>query len=74
MPELNQRQVYTLKFLLSDQEAYTSKNSYSIMHNVSPKTAFRDLKMLLMLGLVSTATEGKQVIYRATEKATALFN
>lgn len=73
MPELNQRQVYALKFLLNTPEAYTSKNSYSIMHNVSFKTAFRDLKTLLELELVEASTEGKQTIYQATQKAKDLF-
>lgn len=73
MPELNQRQIYALKYLLSSPDATSSKNSYSIMHNVTSKTAYRDLKALQSLGLVSASVDGRLVIYRATEKAKELF-
>ena len=73
IPGLNRRQIYTLKYLLSGDNAITSKNSYSIMHSVAPKTAFRDLKSLQSLGLVESSQFGKVVIYRATEKTKKLL-
>ncbi len=73
MPGLNQRQIYALKYLLSSPDATSSKNSYSVMHNVTPKTAYRDLKALQSLGLVNAAVDGRLVIYRATKKAKELF-
>lgn len=73
MPGLNQRQIYALKYLLGGANATSSKNSYSIMHNVTPKTAYRDLKMLRSLGLVDSKAEGRLVVYRATDKARDLL-
>ena len=73
MPGLNKRQIYTLKYLLSSDNATTSKKSYSIMHSVTQKTAFRDLKALQSLALVKSSQVGKTVIYRATDKVRKLL-
>ncbi len=72
-PYLNKRQVFALKYLLSDSNATTSKNSYSVMHNVSPKTAYRDLKQLQALGLVNATMDGKVAVYRVTKDARELL-
>lgn len=63
-PVLNSRQVDTLKFLASGDEMSTSGTSYSVMHGVTLRTAYRDLKTLKELGLVFSYNDGKNVSYK----------
>ncbi len=63
-PILNSRQVDTLKFLASGNDISTSGTSYSVMHGVALRTAYRDLKALKELGLVFSYGDGKNVSYK----------
>lgn len=73
IPTLNSRQIHTLKYLASHSDAFTSGTSYKIMHGVALKTAYRDLKTLNKLGYVYSGQDGKNVLYRPTEKTLTLF-
>lgn len=72
-PMLNNRQVDTLKFLASGNDMSTSGTSYSVMHGVTLRTAYRDLKGLKGLGLVFSYSDGKNVSYKIENEAKKQF-
>jgi len=65
-PNLNNRQVHALHYLLRDKNSTTSAQSYRIMNAITLRTAYSDLKQLKNLGLVETSNEGRKVIYKAS--------
>ncbi len=73
LPTLNKRQIHTLKYLTSSPDTFTSGTSYRIMHGIALRTAYRDLKELLSSKLVYSEQNGKNVIYKATEKTRRIF-
>lgn len=67
-PELNDRQLQALRYLLKSSQSSTSAQSYCIMNAVTLRTAYSDLRKLKELNLVVTSSQGKKVIYTASEK------
>lgn len=68
-PNLNDRQIRTLHYLLKENLATTSAQSYCIMNAVTLRTAYSDLKKLRELGLVDISYQGRKVIYSASKQA-----
>ncbi|NCU34018.1 Fic family protein [Candidatus Saccharibacteria bacterium] len=65
---LNPRQQQVVGLLLKDPSNKVTGKSHSIMSSVSLKTAYRDLKELEKLKIVSTSRSGKNVDYYISEK------
>lgn len=68
-PDLNNRQIHTLHYLLKENLATTSAQSYRIMNAITLRTAYSDLKKLRELGLVDISHQGRKVVYSASEQA-----
>ena len=66
-PELNERQVRALRYLLKTPHAETSAQSYCLMNAITLRTAYADLKELKNMGLVKTTNRGKKVIYTGSD-------
>lgn len=66
-PNLNDRQIHTLRYLLKDPQSSTSAQSYCIINAVTLRTAYSDLQTLKELNLVNTSHQGRKVIYTASE-------
>lgn len=71
-PELNERQIRTLQYILKDPHASTSAQSYCIMNAVTLRTAYSDLQKLKKLGLIEGTQNGKKIYYSASALAKQL--
>lgn len=71
-PDLNERQIRTIHYLLKDPQAVTSAQSYCVMNAVTLRTAYSDLRKLREFGLVEISHSGKKVIYSASTSAKQL--
>lgn len=67
-PDLNNRQISTLHYLIKDAKNYTSASSYSMLNDVTRRTAYADLKELKESGLVIAVPEGQSTHYYASKK------
>ncbi len=70
---LNERQIYLLRYLYKTSEESTTINTHSTINVVSRMTARKDLVELKEYGFLTTKKIGKYVHYYATEKVNELF-
>lgn len=65
---LSERQKYLLHHLVSEENAYTTITSHSILNNISRQTSAKDIKKMVEIDLLEGIKDGKYIKYRPTHK------
>jgi len=72
--KFNERQIMLLQYFYGDMDSSTTTKVHTELHQITKKTAIKDLKQLVASKLLTSKKIGTKIIYYPTLKVKELFN